>query len=318
MIVSLTHEHDLDGLGSQAIIKRYFDLKDKDNTSKLMLLYAQYIDFSDKIRFILNSDEHPKELIISDIGYNESFLEIFPLIKKALARGCRISWFDHHIVDSDVKEKIKSMTTIYLNDEEKCAAEIVQNHFLPDDDIAIRISELAHDSDFKPIKIKLAKKLQSIIGFNRGEEKLQERRSMVDLLSNGEFSHQWFDSQLKSINNWIEEQSILALNTAEKYPLDKKKEFVISFSKIGGGKINDILREKYPGMFAYIGIDIRFGEIIIHSDYINCRDFALSFGGGGHKERAGFKYKEILSQEGSIDPQFIQDMKQELINQSYR
>jgi len=25
MIISITHEHDLDGLGSQAIIKRYFD-----------------------------------------------------------------------------------------------------------------------------------------------------------------------------------------------------------------------------------------------------------------------------------------------------
>jgi len=318
MIVSLTHEHDLDGLGSQAIIKRYFDLKDKDNTSKLVLLHAQYIDFSDKIRFILNSDEYPTELIISDIGFNESFLEIFPLIKKAFTKGCRISWFDHHIVDSDVKEKIKSMTSIYLNDEKKCAAEIVQNHFLPDDDIAIRIAELAHDSDFKPIKIELAKNLQSIIGFNRGEEKLQERRYMVNLLSNGEFSHQWFDSQLKNINKWIEEQSILALDTAEMHPLDKEKEFVISFSKIGGGKINDILREKYPNMFAYIGIDIRFGEIIIHSDFINCRDFALSFGGGGHKERAGFKYKEILSEMGRINRHFIRDIRQELIDQLSR
>ncbi|MBY9004199.1 MAG: hypothetical protein KGD73_09535 [Candidatus Lokiarchaeota archaeon] len=318
MIVSLTHEHDLDGLGSQAIIKRYFDLKDKDKASSLTLLYAQYIDFSDKIKFILNSDELPNELIISDIGFNESFLEIFPLIKKAFACGCRISWFDHHIVNPDVKEQIKSMTTLYVNNEKKCATEIIQNHFLPSDNIAIRIAELAHDSDFKPIKIKLAKNLQSIIGFNRGEEKLQERRYIVDLLSKGKFTHQWFDSQLKNIKDWIDEQSNLALETAKKYQLDKKKEFVISYSKIGGGKINDILREKYPDLFAYIGIDIRYGEIIIHSDNINCRNFALTFGGGGHEERAGFKYRQIFSQDGIFDIQFIQDMKQELINQSSR
>ncbi|MHA1669378.1 MAG: hypothetical protein ACTSV5_02245 [Promethearchaeota archaeon] len=318
MIVSLTHEHDLDGLGSQAIIKRYFNLKNIDNTSNLILLYAQYIDFSDKIKLILNSKEFPNELIISDIGFNEEFLEIFPLIKKAFTSGCRISWFDHHIVDPNVKEKIKAMTSIYVNDEKKCAAEIVQNHFLPDDDIAIRIAELSRDSDFKTKKFKLADNLQSIIGFNRGEEKLQERRYIVDLLSKGKFTHQWFDSQLKDIRFWIEEQSNLALNTATKYQLDKKIEFIISFSKIGGGKINDILREKYPDMFAYIGIDIRFGEIIIHSDYINCRDFAISFGGGGHEERAGFRYKQILSQDGKFIPQFIQDMKLELINQMKR
>ncbi|MHA1982420.1 MAG: hypothetical protein ACTSXN_15175 [Promethearchaeota archaeon] len=318
MIVSLTHEHDLDGLGSQAIIKRYFDLNDKHASKNLTLLYAQYIDFSDKIKSILNFDDLPEELIISDIGYNEGFLEVFPLMKKAFTLGCKISWFDHHIVDPTVKEKIKLMTSIYLNDKKKCAAEIVQNHFLPDDDIAIYIAELARDSDFKTKKFKLASNLQSIIGFNRGEEKLQERRYVVDLLSKGNFTHKWFDSQLKDIKLWIDEQSNFALNTAIKYQLDKNKEFMISFSRIGGGKINDILREKYPNLYAYIGIDIRYGEIIIHSDFINCRDFALFFGGGGHVERAGFKYKQILSQDGTFNPQFIQDMKLELINQIKR
>jgi oligoribonuclease NrnB/cAMP/cGMP phosphodiesterase (DHH superfamily) len=316
MIVSLTHEHDLDGLGSQAIIKRYFDLNNKHDSKNLILLYAQYIDFSDKIKSILNSDKLPKELIISDIGFNEGFMEIFPLMKKAFTLECRISWFDHHIVDPIVKEKIRLMTSIYVNDEKKCAAEIVQNHFLPDDDIAIRIAELARDSDFKPIKIKLANNLQSIIGFNRGEEKLQERRHMVDLLSKGKFTHKWFDSQLKNIQDWIEEQSNLALNTATKYQLDEKKEFIISFSGIGGGKINDILREKYPQLFAYIGIDIRYGEIIIHSDHINCRDFAMSFGGGGHEERAGFKYPNIFSSQGVLNQEFIKDVKKS-IRKSY-
>jgi len=315
MIVSLTHEHDLDGLGSQAIIKRYFDLYKKGDSKNLMLLYVQYIDFNDKIKSILNSDKLPKELFISDIGFNEGFLEVFPFIKHAFTLGCRISWFDHHIVDPLVKDKIKSMTNIYLNDEMKCATQIVQNYFLPNDEIAHRIAELAYDSDFKPIKIKLANDLQSIIGFNRGEEKIQERRHIVDLLSRGNFTHRWFDSQLKKLNFWIEEQSNIALNTARKYQLDEKNQFIASFSGIGGGKINDILREKYPHLLAYIGIDIRYNEIIIHSDYINCRDFALSFGGGGHKKRAGFKYSLILSKDGTLNPEFIHDMKLELNNQ---
>jgi len=242
-------------------------------------------------------------------------MEIFPLIKKAYTLSCKISWFDHHIVDPRVKEKIRSMSSIYLNDENRCAAEIVQNYFLPNDDIAIRIAELARDSDFKTKKFQFATNLQSIIGYNRGEEKLLERRYLVDLLSKGEFSHPWFDSQLNEIQYWIEEQSNLALNTATKYKLDKDKEFIISFSGIGGGKINDIVREKYPQIFAYIGIDIRYGEIIIHSEHINCRDFAISFGGGGHKERAGFKYMHIQLDDGKLNPQFIQDMKSKLINQ---
>ena len=44
MIVSLTHEHDLDGLGSQAIIQRYFNLKTEISGKDIIYYFADYTD----------------------------------------------------------------------------------------------------------------------------------------------------------------------------------------------------------------------------------------------------------------------------------
>ena len=82
MIVSVTHELDLDGLGSQAIIQRYFNHFLKKNKSELNLHYAHYTNFIDKIREILDVGFLPEQLIISDIGFNDDFKKLYPLFKK--------------------------------------------------------------------------------------------------------------------------------------------------------------------------------------------------------------------------------------------
>jgi oligoribonuclease NrnB/cAMP/cGMP phosphodiesterase (DHH superfamily) len=306
MIISITHEHDLDGLGSQAIIKRYFD---QENT-ELILNFAHYIDFSEKVKNSLKKS--PEKLFITDLGFNEDFLDVFKDLKKASEKGIMIFWFDHHIVDKAVKAEIEDFCKIYINDTRMCAAEIVQNHFMPDDDIASKIAALAHDSDFKEYRYENSNKLQLIIEFNRGDSKINEKRKIVDYLSKGMFENEWFKSQVKELKSWYNTQSKIAQKNATKIILPNKQELIISFAKLGGGKITDLLRKKYQNLFAYVGIDTRFNEIIIYSLYFNCRDFARLFGGGGHRMRAGFKHKSIFKSRDDLNPTFLEEIKEKI------
>ena len=315
MIVSLTHEHDLDGLGSQAIIQRYFILKTGIQNDEITFFFADYTNFVEEIKGILSAETIPSQLIISDLGFNDSFKEVFPHFKEAEKTGCKISWFDHHIVDASIKEEIKSLIHVYINIPENCAAEIVRNYFLYDDPIAAKIAEFARDTDFRTNKYKLASDLQSIIGFNRGAQNDQNKHEIVRLLSQGDFHNPWFTEQLSSLNKWLEEESTFSLNHAIIFSVESFGDLLVSWAKIGGGRITRILKQKYPDAKAFIGIDTRNNDIIIYSDFINCRDFAREFEGGGHKERAGFKFSYIFEKPNELTQSFIEEIKKNILKQ---
>ncbi|MFX0075021.1 MAG: DHH family phosphoesterase [Candidatus Hermodarchaeota archaeon] len=316
MIVSLTHEHDLDGLGAQAIIKRHFTLKSDFENDNISYFFADYTNFVEIIIEILNTDPTPTELIISDLGFNDSFKEVFPYFQDAKNKGCIITWFDHHIVDTSIQEELKALIHIYINDPEKCAAEIVKDYFLKDDPIAAKIARFARDTDFRTDKYKLASDLQSIIGFNRGVQNDQNKNKIVSLLSQGDFDNPWFMEQLNVLNKWLEKESAHTLNHAIVVPLESFGELVVSWANIGGGKITRILKPKYPDAKAFIGIDTRNNDIIIYSDFINCREFARIFDGGGHKERAGFKYSPIFERTNVLNNAFIESIKENILKQA--
>ncbi|MFX1556958.1 MAG: DHH family phosphoesterase [Promethearchaeota archaeon] len=311
MIISVTHEHDLDGLGSQAILYRYF--KQSDKNCEIKLLYAHYLNFIEIIRNISNSELSPDKLIISDIGFNENFKQIFPIFENLTNQGCEVLWFDHHLVEEETKIKIKSWIKTYLNDPDKCAAEVVKDFYLPKDSVAVKIAKFARDTDFKTNKYKLATDFQLIIGFNKGDKNYKEKVKIVELLANGDFQNIWFEDQLNKLKSWYEKEAKFAIEHVKFVEVKNFGEIAISYANMGGGKITILLSEKYPWKRAYIGIDNRFNEIIIHSEYINCRDFAKEFEGGGHRFRAGFKYPNIFIKKSVLNPKFIDDIKSKLV-----
>ena len=308
MIVSLTHEHDLDGLGSQAIIRRYFNLTSENRNNEIIYYFADYTDFVEKINAILSTESIPSQLIITDMGFNDLFNEVFSKFRKAAEKGCQICWFDHHIVDESIKEEIRSLVQLYINNPEQCAAEIVKDYYLKNDQIASKIAEFARDTDFRTKNYKIASNLQSIISYNRGAQKDQNKHKIVDLLSQGDFHNPWFGEQLRSLKKWLEDESSFSLDHAMVFPVELFGDVVISWARIGGGKITRVLREKYSDAKAFIGIDIRNYDIIIHSDFINCREFAREFEGGGHKERAGFKFSHIFEKANVLNQSFIDEI----------
>ena len=310
MIVSISHEHDLDGLGSQAIIKRYYDTSSPKEAIKF--LDANYLNFIEIVNEQLTSEINLSKLIISDIGFNKSFKTLFRLFKLAKKRNYHIMWFDHHIVDASIKKKIRKLIDVYVNDVQKCAAEILKDYFLPNDPVAVKIADFARDTDFKTEEYKLASDIQLIIGYNIGPKGFNNRRKIVELLSEGKFNDQWFETQIRELEMWIKEQSDFAIQNVIKINIRNFGNAYISYAKIGGGKITELLKKEYPDSIAYIGIDLRYNEIIIHSDFIQCREFARYFGGGGHINRAGFKHPHIFSDNKELSETFIQDIKKSL------
>jgi len=313
MIVSITHEHDLDGLGSQAIIKRHLGLSSEAHQTEIIYAFATYVDFVEKIRGILDLDKIPSQLIISDIGFNDSFEELFTYFETATKRGCKISWFDHHIVDDLVKERLRNLIHTYVNDPERCAAEIIKDYFLPNDIISNTIAKFARDTDFRTLLFEVASDFQSIISFNRGTHNDHNKHRVVELLSQGDFENEWFNSQLESLKQWLEEESLFALQHATIISLESFGDVIISWAKLGGGKITKVVRQKFPHAKAFIGIDSRHNEIIIHSDFLNCREFAKEFEGGGHKERAGFKHSHIFDNPNVLTQSFLDEIKKKIL-----
>ncbi|MGV9173321.1 MAG: DHH family phosphoesterase [Promethearchaeia archaeon] len=312
MIILLTHEVDLDGLGSQAIIKRYLTNKEKTDPEKVKLRYAHYPSFLQKIREILNSEPLPERVYITDIGFNKQFADLFPDLKSHEEKGCQIFWFDHHVVDKKEKTELKDLISLYKNNTDLCTAEIVKDYFLPEDPIAEQVVKYARDMDFRIYKHPTAEKLQSVISYNRGK-KNENKDKIVNHLMRGEFNDSWFDDQYESFNDEREEKKQFALQNAQFFNLQHFGEIVMSYAKEEGGTICKYLQKKYPDIGTYVGIDERYNEVIIYSNEVDCRKLAREFNGGGHKNRAGFKYLDILKANNTYDPSFTEKLFQFLL-----
>ncbi len=310
MIVSITHELDLDGLGSQAIIKRCFTHSNKEKAQEMKLYYAHYTNFITIVKQIINNVPLQQgQFIISDIGFNDDFRELFSLFSKAEDNYCEILWFDHHIIDKNNEEELQKLIKLYLNDPKRCTAEIIKDHYLPDDFVANKIAKFSRDIDFQTKKYEVASNLQSIIAYNRGYELDDVKKKIVDLMSVGKFEDPWFDEELVKVKQWENKQTEFALNHVKIIEIKDFGKILISFATLGGGKIVSVLKDHFTEIKCYIGIDFRYNEIIIHSDYVNCRELARTYKGGGHKNRAGFKFDKIFTKGHEISREFVQNME---------
>lgn len=317
MIISITHELDLDGLGSQAIIKRYFQTVKGMKLDEIKLLYAHYTNFIDKIKRILSARLVPEHLFITDIGFNEEFKELYPIFREIIIKKCKIFWFDHHLVDEINELRLKEVLEVYLNDPKKCGAEIVKNYYLPDDPIAKKVAEFARDIDFHTQKYPIATELQSIIAFNRGNKKNENKRKIVNLLSTGIFENDWLKEQLHESKIYDGKQLKLALNHINFLEIDNFGKIAISFADLEGSRIVSELYQNFPDMKVFVGIDSRYNEVIVYSQFVNCREFASSYNGGGHENRAGFRHEKIfdkkVNEKKELNSLFIQGIKNAII-----
>ena len=145
-VMLFSHESDVDGIFSTSIgLIRY------PQARTFFLDYSKG-SFMKIINQIFFSNESPEKniFIISDLGFNDSLLNIFKstLINSNKTKN-EIVWVDHHPWSKNTIDEIHPFVELVLDESgKKCASELMYERFLLDNNYARNLANLAHTTDF--------------------------------------------------------------------------------------------------------------------------------------------------------------------------
>ncbi|NHJ49209.1 MAG: hypothetical protein FK733_15580 [Asgard group archaeon] len=302
-VVSISHSIDPDGLGSQAILFRYFRELDIEPIG-FLADYYNFVEIYNKAIAL-----KPDVLVISDIGLNKNVIhEIADSLKQLKAR--RI-WIDHHKATDELKKILEESLDEFIHDTKVCAAELVQMRFMPNDEISKKIAQIAHNGDFD-IQDRFADIFYTLIDYHRySSDDLMRIRDMfiegdfqsTDLMEEYLAAYRVFEAERDRIKNELE---IITL---------ANKTVAVGYSHLlPRGKITKFLSEISEADIL-LAIDTTNFRIGLRSDNTDVAAIANKFSGGGHKHRSGFTYKNALNDEKNLVPDFL-DALEEAIKES--
>lgn len=182
-LLSISHDKDVDGLASAAIVWRYAKAKDLD----FKAILTDYGSFEQV--FSAMAKQRDTLIIITDLGMDDTIIDIVQKgLTKAISQGCRIVWLDHHQWSDNAIKMILSLGNkpVLKVNHEFCAAEITHKVLLPRDDVSAELAKIAHDTDFNLREIEAATALTdavSVIRFGAIDKKEDVTDSLHPVLS---------------------------------------------------------------------------------------------------------------------------------------
>ena len=120
-LLSISHDKDVDGLASAAIVWRYAKTKNLD----FKAILTDYGSFEQVFSAI--AKKRDTLIIITDLGMDDTIIDIVQKgLTKAISQGCRIVWLDHHQWSDNAIKMILSLGNkpVLKVNHEFCAAEI--------------------------------------------------------------------------------------------------------------------------------------------------------------------------------------------------
>ena len=142
---SISHDKDVDGLNSAAIVWRYAKSKGLDFSVTLTDYGAFELVFSSV------ASRRDTLIVVSDLGMDDTTLDtVVTSLSRAISQGCKIVWLDHHQWSEKAIKDILALPNkpaLRIN-HEFCAAEIVHKVLMPRDEISAELARIAHDTDF--------------------------------------------------------------------------------------------------------------------------------------------------------------------------
>ena len=144
-LFSVSHDKDVDGLNSAAIVWRYAKTKNLHH-DVILTDYGSFEQVFSKVGGLRNT-----LIIITDLGMDEPILDkIVKNLKRAVSQGCRIVWLDHHRWSDKAVKSVLSLDNkpVLKINHEFCAAEITYKVLMPRDEISKELAIIAHDTDF--------------------------------------------------------------------------------------------------------------------------------------------------------------------------
>jgi uncharacterized protein len=187
-ILSLTHEQDVDGLFSSAILKNAFPdtLVFLTNYGHKNMQRAATI-----IKFNVSRSRKNGTIVITDLGIDD-IEDIKPIEDAAVdARnyGWEFVWLDHHVWSEEIKNRVKSFASLILSkDEMKCTAELVHETFAKNRRTCEKIAKFAHIVDFRLSEVHKLPPLPELISYYRSlTNPYPKLQSIVNKASKGIF-----------------------------------------------------------------------------------------------------------------------------------
>ncbi len=163
-LFSISHEKDLDGIASAAIVQRYARQKG--------LLYSVLLTDYNVFGSAFSTVASLKNtlIVVTDLGMDVKSLDtVISSLSAAISAGCRVVWLDHH----EWPEKciravlsLKNSPVLKIRDD-LCASEIAHRVLMPDDTISETLAALAHDMDFNLRQNKAAVALTDLVNLLR-------------------------------------------------------------------------------------------------------------------------------------------------------
>ncbi|HUT81642.1 MAG TPA: DHH family phosphoesterase [Candidatus Bathyarchaeia archaeon] len=299
-VVSISHSIDPDGIGSQAIIFRYF----RELGIEPVGFLADYNNFADVLEDAIK--ENPTVLIVSDLGLNSKVIQaIIEPMKNLQARKI---WIDHHNAPTELKELIIEMTDEFIHDTTICAAELTQKRFMPEDNISKKIAQIGHNGDFD-IKDRLTTIFYTLIDYYRFSTKDLIR--IREMLVKGDFDNKEIFEEYLAAYKVFEAERDRIRKELKSIIIDNKTIAIAYSSLLPRGKITKFLSEISEDDIL-LAIDTTNFRIGLRSEKYDVAAVAAKFGGGGHKHRSGFTFKDALTTDNELSDDFVELLKEAL------
>ncbi|RDE14925.1 MAG: hypothetical protein C4K48_05310 [Candidatus Thorarchaeota archaeon] len=208
-LLSFSHDKDVDGLASAAIVWRYANSKALEFGVNL----TDYGAFEQVFTGV--ASRRDTLIVVTDLGMDETTQDIIIRgLSRALTQGCRLVWLDHHQwSDQSIKAilSLPNRPVLKLN-HDYCSAEIAQKVLMPRDEVCAELAKIAHDTDFNLREIPVANALTdavSVLRFgaiDRREEVLDALYPVLSKLAESGVVGVWDDANKKFRDQLLEKR----------------------------------------------------------------------------------------------------------------
>jgi oligoribonuclease NrnB/cAMP/cGMP phosphodiesterase (DHH superfamily) len=181
-VLSISHDKDVDGIASAAIVWRRADSKGMDFSCVL----TDYGAFEPVFSGL--SSRRNTLIIVTDLGMDETVLDIVTTgLARAIDQGCKLVWLDHHNWSKKSIDAIRGLGNdpVLRVNHDYCAAEITQKVLMAHDRMSQELARIAHDTDFNLREIDAATALTdavSVIRFRAIDRKEDVTEALYPLL----------------------------------------------------------------------------------------------------------------------------------------
>ncbi|AIC15701.1 DHH family phosphoesterase [Nitrososphaera viennensis] len=300
-VLIFSHESDLDGLYSAAIgLIRY------PQAATVFLGYG--VENMQKMgNFLYSATHFSKErglVIVADLGLNDDAIEACrQIFADASRNGWKLMWVDHHPWSQAAIDAVKDYAELVHDPSGgKCAADLMYERLVPENDLAKKLASMAHTMDFFT-KDQYLTPITELIRYYQNFPDFYERLSALAKKSaKGILWDTDMHEDYARYSKLRDEAKVQALSTLQVRAVDSIKVAYVQSSPY----LNSSLFSEE--VFAATGADLAMfystkGKVSIRrsNERVSCRQVASYLPeGGGHDYAAGATFKSDPSDISAI------------------